>query len=87
MLLPGLTWTGLNRTQKSNSIVQVNWAIQKVKFVGKILFIQTTPSPYPFLRYTDVEKEEIGNAVFELAKQHNIELQQTNKLQSTPIHS
>jgi len=71
-LLPGLRWAELKRTLKTKTIVQVNWAVEHVKHIGKVLFIQTTPSPFPFLRFSDDDKEEIGHIILDLATNHRI---------------
>jgi len=71
-LLPGFAWKELKRTLKTKTVVQINYAVVKVKFVGKVLFIQTTPTPFPFLRFTDEDKQEIGVLIKRLAFQHNI---------------
>jgi len=75
-VFPGIRWKELARKEKKRTVVQVNWAIEKIKFVGRVLFIQTTPAPFPFLRVTDIEKEEIGDHIYSLAQRYNIGITQ-----------
>jgi len=71
-LLPDLKWRELKRTVKNKTVVQVNYAISRLKFIGKVLFVQTTPSPFPFLQFIDSDKEEIGRLIAKVAKENNI---------------
>jgi len=71
-VLPVIKWSEMTRILKNKTIAQVNWGIKYVKYVGKVLFVQTTPTPIPFLRFTDDEKAEIGDMILKLANEHNI---------------
>jgi len=65
-LLPGVAWIELGRFEKTNAVAQVNYAWYEIESVGKILLIQTTPCPFPFLRLTNDYKLFVGKKIKQL---------------------
>jgi len=72
ILLPALKWQLLALFVKGNKIrVNKSWVECKQLHKKHVLFIQTTPTRFPFGFLTDTEKNQVGNLV-------KVELQEKN---------